>query len=97
MKPAGIRATLGVLWITWSLSGSLSAQESWEFSPAQRKVFERRVRRNTSELPHLPDFSAFHEAFSPHPGSVEGDMRSAYFLGYDADRVAELAAAQLLE
>jgi arginine decarboxylase len=64
--------------------------EQSEYSPAQRKVFERRVRRNTAELPHLPDFSAFHPAFSPHPGSPEGDMRAAYFLGYDPDNVEYL-------
>ncbi|MGA7689864.1 MAG: aminotransferase class I/II-fold pyridoxal phosphate-dependent enzyme [Jiangellales bacterium] len=62
-----------------------------EFSPAQRKVFERRVHRNTAELPHLPDFSAFHPVFSPHPGSPEGDMRAAYFLGYDQDNVEYLS------
>ena len=64
--------------------------EHAEYSPAQRTVFERRVRRNTAELPHLPDFSAFHPAFSPHAGSQEGDMRSAYFLGYDPENVEYL-------
>ena len=54
-----------------------------EYSPAQWKVFERKVRQHSTGLPSLPDFSAFHPAFSPHPGSAEGDMRSAYFLGYD--------------
>jgi arginine decarboxylase len=68
--------------------------EAAEFSPAQRKVFERRVHRNTAEIPHLPDFSAFHPAFSPHPGSPEGDMRRAYFLGYDPDNVEYLSLAE---
>jgi len=58
-----------------------------EFSPAQWKVFERKVLRHSQGLPSLPDFSAFHPAFSPHPGSPEGDMRSAYFLGYDPSTV----------
>ncbi|MGB9374596.1 MAG: hypothetical protein WCA82_10610, partial [Jiangellales bacterium] len=54
-------------------------------------VFERRVHRNTAELPHLPDFSAFHPVFSPHSGSPEGDMRAAYFLRYDQDNVEYLS------
>ena len=61
--------------------------EEAEFSPAQRKVFDRRVHRATKELPQLPDFSAFHATFSPHEGSPEGDMRAAYFLGYDPENV----------
>jgi len=86
--------TIGATWgsvdylldVLRQIAGRLQSELA-DFSPAQRRVFDRRVRRNTLELPHLPDFSAFHEAFSPHPGSVEGDMRSAYFLGYDADNV----------
>jgi arginine decarboxylase len=58
-----------------------------EYSPAQRRVHDRRVQRVTTELPHLPDFSAFHDGFAPHPGSPEGDMRAAFFLGYDPDNV----------
>ncbi len=71
-----------------------------EYSPAQRKVFDRRVHRVTAELPHLPDFSAFHDAFSPYPGSPEGDMRAAYFLGYDPQNVDYVSldeAAELLD
>ena len=37
------------------------------------------------ELPPLPDFSRFHDAFRPDPGGTtpEGDLRSAFFLAYD--------------
>ncbi len=58
-----------------------------ELSPAQRRVFDRKVHGLRSELPHLPDFSEFHAAYAPHPGSDEGDMRAAYFDGYDARNV----------
>ena len=69
--------------------------EEAEFSPAQRKVFERRVHRATKELPQLPDFSAFHATFSPHEGSPEGDMRAAYFLGYDPENVEYLMLGEV--
>jgi arginine decarboxylase len=86
--------TIGATWgavdylldVLRQIARSLELEEA-EFSPAQRKVFERRVHRATKELPHLPDFSAFHATFTPHEGSPEGDMRAAYFLGYDPDNV----------
>ena len=54
-------------------------------SPAERRAFRRKVRRLTEELPPLPDFSRFHEAFRPGgpAGTPEGDIRAAYFLAYD--------------
>jgi arginine decarboxylase len=50
-------------------------------------VLERRVAALSTNLPPLPDFSRFHDRFSPFPGSPEGDMRSAYFLAYDPESV----------
>jgi arginine decarboxylase len=54
-------------------------------SPIERRVYEKRVRALTEELPPLPDFSRFHDGFRPDPASdtSEGDMRTAYFLAYD--------------
>ncbi|SLN61540.1 aminotransferase class I/II-fold pyridoxal phosphate-dependent enzyme [Oceanibacterium hippocampi] len=54
-------------------------------SPTERKVFERRVRSLNEDLPPLPDFSRFHEAFRARDGSdtPEGDLREAFFLAYD--------------
>ncbi|MCV7316888.1 aminotransferase class I/II-fold pyridoxal phosphate-dependent enzyme [Mycolicibacillus parakoreensis] len=50
-------------------------------------LHERRVAAITGELPPLPDFSAFDTAFRPDPDSAFGDMRSAFYAGYDdADR-----------
>jgi arginine decarboxylase len=71
-----------------------------DYSPAQWKVFERKVLQHSRGLPSLPDFSSFHPAFSPYPGSPEGDMRSAFFLGYDHDAVEYLTlpeCAQAIE
>jgi arginine decarboxylase len=40
------------------------------------------------ELPPLPDFSRFHDAFRANDGSgtPEGDIRAAFFLAYDESR-----------
>ncbi|WP_193188878.1 aminotransferase class I/II-fold pyridoxal phosphate-dependent enzyme [Nisaea sediminum] len=50
----------------------------------ERKAHERKIHSLTHDLPPLPDFSKFHDAFRPdREGSTpEGDMRSAYFLAY---------------
>jgi arginine decarboxylase len=61
-------------------------ERRWEDSGrSERKVIEHRVHSLTQDLPPLPDFSRFHDAFKPIPGSQtpEGDIRRAYFLSYD--------------
>jgi arginine decarboxylase len=54
-------------------------------SPTERRTQERRVRALTEDLPPLPDFSRFHDAFRRDPTghTPEGDLRTAYFLSYD--------------
>ncbi|MBK0399900.1 aminotransferase class I/II-fold pyridoxal phosphate-dependent enzyme [Limibaculum sp. M0105] len=54
-------------------------------SRMERRSFENRVNSLTVELPPLPDFSRFHDAFraGDGTGTPEGDMRSAFFLAYD--------------
>jgi len=54
-------------------------------SPTERRIQERRVRALTEDLPPLPDFSRFHDAFRRDPSghTPEGDLRTAYFLSYD--------------
>ncbi len=58
-------------------------QERQDLNTLERKLLDEQVHSLTKELPPLPDFSHFHEAFSPYPGSSAGDMRSAYFMAYD--------------
>ena len=49
----------------------------------ERELQARKVRGLTQDLPPLPDFSRFHDAFR---GSLkDGDMRSAYFLAADEE------------
>lgn len=56
-------------------------------SQASARLHRERVDSLTKQLPPLPNFSRFHRAFLPEPGSStpEGDMRSAFFLAYEGD------------
>ncbi len=51
----------------------------------ERRYHEQKIHSLTHDLPPLPDFSHFHDAFRPDPkGSTpEGSMREAFFLSYD--------------
>jgi arginine decarboxylase len=52
-------------------------------SKMERLAFERRVNNLMKDLPPLPDFSRFHDAFCADAETGEGDMRTAFFLSYD--------------
>lgn len=52
-------------------------------SNMERRAFERRVKALMEDLPPLPDFSRFHDAFRAGDETIEGDIRSAFFLSYD--------------
>ncbi|ETX28428.1 aminotransferase class I/II-fold pyridoxal phosphate-dependent enzyme [Roseivivax isoporae] len=52
-------------------------------SKMERRAFERRVKGLMEDLPPLPDFSRFHDAFRADSETPEGDIRSAFFLAYD--------------
>ncbi|MBK0326619.1 aminotransferase class I/II-fold pyridoxal phosphate-dependent enzyme [Rhodobacteraceae bacterium F11138] len=54
-------------------------------SKMERLSFDRRVRNLMEDLPPLPDFSRFHDAFRTDLGTVEGDIRSAFFLSYEEE------------
>ncbi|MEB8386311.1 ornithine decarboxylase [Rhodobacteraceae bacterium KMM 6894] len=52
-------------------------------SKMERRGFEKRVSNLMEDLPPLPDFSRFHDAFRTDDLTSEGDIRSAFFLSYD--------------
>ncbi len=52
-------------------------------SRMERLGFDRRVKNLMQDLPPLPDFSRFHDAFQSPGTTGEGDIRSAFFLSYD--------------
>ncbi|OBH47749.1 aminotransferase class I/II-fold pyridoxal phosphate-dependent enzyme [Mycobacterium mantenii] len=54
-----------------------------EASVADRVLQERHVEEITEDLPHLPDFSEFDVAFRPVDECNFGDMRSAFYAGYE--------------
>jgi arginine decarboxylase len=61
---------------------------------ADRALHQRRVTEITQDLPPLPDFSEFDAAFRPQSGGSFGDMRSAFYAGYDeSDREHVLLGA----
>ena len=51
-----------------------------------RRRFKARVKSLVEDVPDLPDFQRFHDAFRDNPKSAtqEGHMREAYYMAYDA-------------
>ncbi|SHJ76598.1 arginine decarboxylase [Palleronia salina] len=49
----------------------------------ERRSFDNRVKALIEDVPPLPDFSRFHEAFRSGRDTPEGDIREAFFLAYD--------------
>jgi arginine decarboxylase len=56
-----------------------------EGGEAERANFQARVKSLVTDVPDLPDFSRFHDAFREDPKgkSNEGDMRTAFYLAAD--------------
>jgi arginine decarboxylase len=59
-----------------------------DMSTPELRIHEKRVRSLTLELPPLPNFSCFHQAFrgrslDGQSETRDGDVRSAFFLSYD--------------
>jgi arginine decarboxylase len=52
-------------------------------SKMEKLAFDRRVKNLMEDVPPLPDFSRFHDAFRRDAVTPEGDIRSAFFLAYD--------------
>ncbi len=53
--------------------------------PAEKEALDARVKSLMVDVPDLPNFSRFHDAFRENPKSVsnEGHMRPAFFSAYD--------------
>ena len=52
-------------------------------SRMERLAFDHRVKNLMEDLPPLPDFSRFHDAFRADDVTSEGDIRTAFFKSYD--------------
>jgi arginine decarboxylase len=59
---------------------------------AHREEFQQRVHSLTKDVPELPDFSRFHDAFRPDPEgkTAEGLMREAFYMGYRGENCEHL-------
>jgi arginine decarboxylase len=57
-----------------------------EGGKAEQEAFKARVKSLVEDVPDLPDFQRFHDAFRDNPKSAtqEGHMREAYFMAYEA-------------
>ncbi|HEV2983857.1 MAG TPA: hypothetical protein VGX46_05690 [Vicinamibacterales bacterium] len=55
--------------------------------PNVRREFEVRVKSLMTDVPDLPNFSHFHDAFRGDAGdrTNEGDIRSGFYAAYDAE------------
>ena len=55
--------------------------------PNVRKIFEARVKSLMTDVPDLPDFSHFHDAYRKDAGkrTNEGDIRSGFYAAYNAE------------
>jgi len=52
-----------------------------------REAFAKKVKNLMEDVPNLPNFSRFHDGYRENPkgGTVEGDMRGAFFAAYNED------------
>jgi len=59
-----------------------------EGGESERAAFGARVKALVEDVPDLPNFSRFHDAFRDNPKSAtaEGHMRAAYYMAYDASK-----------
>ena len=55
-------------------------------SKMEKLGFDRRVKNLMEDLPPLPDFSRFHDAFKSSAETPEGNIREAFFLSYDENK-----------
>lgn len=55
--------------------------------PEEKAAFDARVKSLITDVPDLPNFSRFHDAFRDNPRGKtnEGDMRTPFFMAYDEE------------
>lgn len=82
--------TIGVTWSSVHYLLDVLRRVAIDFDRAQKgasvadlALQRRHVEEVTQDLPHLPDFSEFDVAFRPDDASPFGDMRAAFYAGYE--------------
>eukprot|EP00123_Amoebidium_parasiticum_P014050 comp22298_c0_seq1/m.33086 comp22298_c0_seq1/g.33086 ORF comp22298_c0_seq1/g.33086 comp22298_c0_seq1/m.33086 type:complete len:979 (-) comp22298_c0_seq1:738-3674(-) len=70
-------------------------------SAEQLRLMDMRVQSLTTNAPPLPDFSAFHPAFTEGEGAgagnQDGDIRKAFFLTYNKENLTYVHSSEALE
>jgi arginine decarboxylase len=99
-----MNVTIGVTWGALSYLLDVLRRESAvvdrrfaEASADERRLLEAAVARITTDLPPLPDFSSFHEAFRARADGREGCLRDAFFLTYDDENLDYVHLPEALE
>jgi len=82
--------TIGVTWSSVHYLLDVLRRVAADFERSQdgasaedRALHQRRVAEITEDLPSLPDFSEFDSAFRPEGAAAIGDMRAAFYAGYE--------------
>jgi arginine decarboxylase len=82
--------TIGVTWSSVHYLLDVLRRVATDFDRSEcaaskddRALQQRRVEEITEDLPPLPDFSEFDVAFRPGDASTFGDMRAAFYAGYE--------------
>jgi len=82
--------TIGVTWSSVHYLLDVLRRVATDFDRSEcaaskddRALQQRRVEEITDDLPPLPDFSEFDVAFRPRGASTFGDMRAAFYAGYE--------------
>jgi arginine decarboxylase len=82
--------TIGVTWSSVHYLLDVLRRVATDFNRSEcaaskdgRALQQRRVEEITEDLPPLPDFSEFDNAFRPGGASSFGDMRAAFYAGYE--------------
>ncbi len=82
--------TIGVTWSSVHYLLDVLRRVATDFDRSQdaaskddRALHQRRVEEITQDLPPLPDFSEFDGPFRPDKACSFGDMRSAFYAGYE--------------
>ena len=64
--------------------GNLS-RSAWEEQRRARIMSKKQIQSLIKDVPPLPNFSSFHNSFLAAPGVPGGNLREAFFLGYEED------------
>ncbi len=73
----------------------ISREIEQRLSQGDRAAFDARVKSLMTDVPDLPNFSRFHDAFRDNPkaASNEGNMRPAFYMAYNEDNCEFLKLA----